>query len=417
MSTTRRDFIKTAAAGAAIGGLSAGAAPAAGGRPRRRAELITPNGASLPSKIVNGVRVLHLVAEPVKHEFAPGLVCECWGYNGRVHGPTIEAVEGEVVRIYVTNRLPVPTTVHWHGVHLPSGMDGVGGLSQRMIEPKETFKYEFKLKHAGTFMYHSHHDEMVQMAMGLMGMFVVHPKDPEPIDRDFVYLLSEWSIEPGMRRPDPLEMMDFNILTFNARVFPGTAPLVVKTGDRVRIRIGNLSAMDHHPIHLHGHSFDVVATDGGRIPEAGRWPETTILVPTGSTRTVEFVAHTPGDWAFHCHMTHHTMNQMAHGVPNLIGLDPSVIDEKVAKLVPGYLDDGSGHGGSDEDEEIIPKNSIPMFAGPGPFGYITMGGMFTVLKVRDEAPGTKDAGWYENPKGTVADAATEEELAADGITP
>lgn len=73
---------------------------------------------------------MHLIAEEVEHEFAPGLKALCWGYNGQVHGPTIEAVEGDRVRIYVNNRLPAPTTVHWHGLIIPSGMDGVGGLSQ-----------------------------------------------------------------------------------------------------------------------------------------------------------------------------------------------------------------------------------------------------------------------------------------------
>ena len=101
-----------------------------------------------------------------------------WGYNGQSPGPTIEAVEGDKVRIFVTNRLPEHTTVHWHGMLLPNGMDGVGGLTQPHIKPGKTFVYEFELKHSGTFMYHPHSDEMVQMAMGMMGMFVVHPRDP-----------------------------------------------------------------------------------------------------------------------------------------------------------------------------------------------------------------------------------------------
>jgi len=109
--------------------------------------VITPNGLTLPWKLVNGVKVYHLVCEPVTHEFAPGLVAECWGYNNRVHGPTIEAVEGDQVRLYVTNRLPAPTTVHWHGLFLPNGMDGVGGVTQKAIQPGETFKYEFTLRH------------------------------------------------------------------------------------------------------------------------------------------------------------------------------------------------------------------------------------------------------------------------------
>src|SRR6058998_689362 len=159
--------------------------------------VITPNGLTLPWKVVNGVKVYHLIAEPVTHEFAPGLVAECWGYNGRVHGPTIEAVESDRVRIYVTNRLSAPTSVHWHGILLPSGMDGVSGISQRAIQPGETFKYEFTLKQHGTFMYHSHHDEMTQMQLGMIGLFIIHPKNPAkpPPDRDYAFMLSEWKIE------------------------------------------------------------------------------------------------------------------------------------------------------------------------------------------------------------------------------
>jgi FtsP/CotA-like multicopper oxidase with cupredoxin domain len=133
----------------------------------------------------------------VWHEFAPGLRARCWGYNGRVHGPTIEAVEGDRVRVYVTNKLPEPTTVHWHGVYLPNGMDGVGGLTQRTIHPGETFRYEWTFRQHGTFLYHSHHDEMTQMALGLMGMIVVHPRRRDPdgrVDRDLAIMLSEWKV-------------------------------------------------------------------------------------------------------------------------------------------------------------------------------------------------------------------------------
>ena len=191
---------------------------------------LTPGGATLPFEVKGGVKVFHLVAEEVEHEFAPGLRAKCWGYNGRVHGPTIEAVEGDRVRVYVTNKLGAHTTVHWHGIFLPSGMDGVGGLSQRSIAPGETFRYEWTFRQSGTFMYHSHHDEMTQMAMGLMGMIVVHPRRPPPsyaVDRDFVIMLGEWSLVPGAARPDPNEMTDFNVLTMNARTFPGTPALEI----------------------------------------------------------------------------------------------------------------------------------------------------------------------------------------------
>ncbi len=380
----------------------------------------TPGGATLPFKVVGGVKVFHLVAEELSHEFAPGLKAQCWGYNRRCHGPTIEAVEGDRVRIYVTNRLHAPTTIHWHGLFLPNGMDGISGLSQRVIPPGETFKYEYPLRQHGTFMYHSHHDEMTQMALGMMGMFVIHPRRPSAgyrVDRDFVILLSEWHIKPGAARPDPNKMNDFNVLTMNAKAFPGTPPLVCKKGDRVRIRFGNLSAMDHHPIHLHGHHFKVVATDGGQIPVNAQWPETTVLVPVGSTRDVEFIADAAGDWALHCHMTHHVMNQMGHDVPNMIGVKPGDLDKKVRPLLPSYMTMGQdGMGDMGEMGMPVPKNSIPMLGGCGPFGYITMGGMFTIVKVREElADANTDPGWYKNAPGTVADKASAEELERDGI--
>lgn len=381
--------------------------------------VITTNGATLPWKMVDGVKVFHLVAEPVTHEFAPGLVADCWGYNGHVHGPTIEAVEGDRMRIYVTNRLPEATTVHWHGIFLENGMDGVGGLTQKAIPPGETFKYEFPLRQHGTFMYHPHHDEMTQMALGMMGLFIIHPREPNgpPVDHDFAIMLSEWAIDVGARRPNPSEMTDFNVLTMNARCFPGTAPLVVKHNSRVRIRFGNLSAMDHHPIHLHGHRFHVVATDGGEIAESARWPETTVLVAVGQTRTVEFIADALGDWAMHCHMSHHVMNQMGHHFGNVIGMNTAGLGREIGKLVPGYMPMGeSGMGDMAEMGMPNPPNSIPMVGGEGQFGYITMGGMFTVLKTREEIPpDNADPGWYQNPPGTVSESAPESDLKRGGI--
>jgi len=366
------------------------------------------------------VKVYHLIAEEVDNEFAPGLKAKCWGYNGRVHGPTIEAVEGDRVRIYVTNKLAAPTTVHWHGVFLPNGMDGVGGLTQRAIRPGETFKYEFTFRQHGTLMYHSHHDEMTQMALGMMGMIVVHPRRPSPsyrVDRDFAIMLSEWKITPGVSRPDPNEMADFNVLTMNAKVFPATQALVCKTGDRVRIRLGNLSAMDHHPIHLHGHYFKVTATDGGTLPSEAQWPETTVLVPVGSTRDIELVTDAPGDWAIHCHMTHHVMNQMGHGIPNSIGVEPGKLDRNMRRLLPGYMTMGqTGMGDMGDMGMPVPKNSIPMAGDKGPFDYITMGGMFTLVKVRDQVDSyEKDPGWYTQPAGTQATVADPSELQRDGI--
>jgi FtsP/CotA-like multicopper oxidase with cupredoxin domain len=394
--------------------------PGAPGEPGKDYKpVVVPNGWTLPYKLVDGVKVFHLVAEEVEHEFATGLKAICWGYNGGVHGPVIEAVEGDRVRIFVTNKLAEPKTIHGHRVQLHSGMDGVGGLSQKSSQRGETFMYEYTLIQHGTLMYHSHHDEMTQMGLGLTGLFVMHPRNPTtpPPDRDFAILLHEWAIPVGSNRPDPNEMTDFNILTMNAKSFPGTQPLIVKQGDRVRIRIGNLGAMDHHPIHLHGYYFKITETDGGVIPEAGQWPETTVLVAVGSTRTVEFTADNPGDWAMHCHMTHHVMNQMGHGTPNMIGVNPSGFDERVRNLLPDYMTMGqTGMHGMTEMGMAIPPNSIPMVGAIGPHDEITMGGMFTILKVRENLSDyDTDPGWYENPPGTQATNATDDALRRNSI--
>jgi hypothetical protein len=279
--------------------------------------------------------------------------------------------------------------------------------------------YEFTLRQHGTLMYHSHHDEMTQMGMGMTGLFVIHPREPRGPrpDRDFAIMLHEWKIEAGASRPDPNEMTDFNVLTMNAKVFPATQPLIVKRGDRVRIRIGNLSAMDHHPIHLHGYHFKITETDGGVIPEAAQWPETTVLVPVGSTRTVEFTADNPGDWAMHCHMTHHVMNQMGHGIPNMIGVETSGLDERVRRLLPDYMTMGqAGMSGMTEMGMAVPHNSIPMVGGIGPYDEITMGGMFTILKVRESITDYEtDPGWYNPPEGTLAAPASDDAMQASGI--
>ncbi len=365
--------------------------------------VVTPDGSTLPWKMVDGVKEFRLVVEEITWEVAPGMLIKAWGYNGRTPGPTIEAVEGDRVRIYVTNKLPEPTAVHWHGLLLPSGMDGVQGLTQRGIPPGETFAYEFTLRQHGTQMYHSHGDEMTQIGLGAMGFFIIHPKERErKIDRDFAIFLSEWFVDPGTSTPNPNVMTDFNLFTFNSRAFPGTAPLVARMGERVRIRFGNV-AQEAHPIHLHGHSFKIVATDGGDIPLSAQWPTTTVVVAPGQTRDIEFVA-VPGDWALHCHRRHHPMNAMGHDTPNMLGVNQTEVEGRIRALLPAYM--AMGEKGMHEMTEMRmegPPNTLPMMGGDGPFGSIGMGGMFTVLKVRDEIATYDDPGWYKHPAGTVSE--------------
>ncbi len=436
--TTRRQFLRTSAAslfGAAlVSRAQAASLPEAPtqAQPRMAPPLVPPNGRpyhpvatlngwTLPWRMRNGWKEFHLVAEPVVRELAPGMKANLWGYNGQSPGPTIECVEGDRVRIFVTNRLPEHTTIHWHGVLLPNGMDGVGGLTQPQIPPGKTYVYEFEMKKSGTFMYHPHADEMVQMAMGMMGSLVVHPKNPGfmKVDRDFVLLLNAFDIDPGSYTPRVSTMLDFNLWCMNSRVFPGIDHLAVRKGDRVRVRMGNLT-MTNHPIHLHGYEFEVAGTDGGWVPKAARWPEVTADIAIGQMRAIEFTANEPGDWAFHCHKSHHTMNAMGHGVPTMIGVDHREVAAKILKLVPDYMVMGArGMADMGEMEMPLPDNTLPMMTGAGPFGPIEMGGMFTVVKVREglARDDYKDPGWYKHPEGTVAYEWTGAPVAAERAAP
>ncbi|MCK5944894.1 MAG: copper oxidase [Planctomycetes bacterium] len=434
---TRRNFLFSGAAAGAAAALTTAERASArsirrdldrasvgGAQPRDHRPVIVPSGSKAPMRDVDGAKVYHLVVEEFDHTFAPGLVARCWGFNRMVNGHVIEAVEGDRVRIYVTNKLPAPTSTHWHGLILPNGMDGVSGLTQPPIPPGETWLYEFDLRQNGTHMFHSHHDTMTQEGLGLTGMFVIHPADAgEPmVDRDFALMLHEWRIDAGARRPNPNEMSDFNVLTMNGKIFPFLDPLVVRKGQRVRMRIGNLSAMDHHPIHLHGYEFHETAVDGCRIPSEQQRRRVTTLVGVGETRDIEFDAVNVGDWAFHCHMTHHVMNQMGHAFPNMIGFDPKGFDSRARSLLPGYMTMGAkGMGDMTDMGMPLPENSVPMIKAEGGFGKdVSLGGMAGVLKVReglsDEAlEANRDPGWYEHPEGTVAGPATAEDRRRDGI--
>ncbi|GGX92684.1 multicopper oxidase family protein [Vogesella alkaliphila] len=370
--------------------------------------VVTLNGWTLPWRMNNGVKEFHLVAEPVEREMAPGFTAQLWGYNGQSPGPTIEVVEGDRVRIFVTNKLPEHTSIHWHGQRLPNGMDGVSGLTQRSIKPGKTFVYEFVARRPGTFMYHPHADEMVQMAMGMHGFWVTHPKGKHPlideVDRDFCFLLNAFDVEPGSKTPKVNTMTDFNIWAWNSRIFPGIDSLNVRLNDKVRIRVGNLT-MTNHPIHLHGHEFQVTGTDGGPTPRSSRWHEVTTDVAVGQMRQLEFVADEEGDWAIHCHKSHHTMNAMGHDVPTMIGVDHRGLVGKIQQVVPDYMLMGErGMADMGEMEMPIPDNTAPMMTGQGPFGPLEMGGMFSVLKVRKDQPAGsyKDPGWFRHPAGTVA---------------
>ncbi len=305
----RRRFFRNVLAGSL--GVGAGSRLTAS-RPPALLPVVTPDIPNLEFSSDNGIKVFHLIAEPVKRQVAPNKILDLWGFNGLSPGPTIQITQGDRVRVIVDNHLPEPTSMHWHGFEVPNPMDGTPDISQRPIKPGERFIYEWTLHQAGTFFYHSH--LAMQEMMGMLGAFIMHPKIAyEPrVDKDFVIMLQEYAVLPNNTVPNTMNM-EFNWLLFNGKAGPAATPLVVRLGERVRIRWINLG-MDHHPIHLHGHTFYVTGTEAGRIPNTAWMPGNTVLVGVAQARDFEFVANNPGDWMLHCHLPHHMMNQMSSNV-------------------------------------------------------------------------------------------------------
>ena len=271
--------------------------------------VVTPDLPRLPFKMKDGVKEFHLVAKHTRREFLPGDWMDVWGYNDSMPGPTIEANQGDRVRIVLHNELPESTTLHLHGLELQNRYDGVHGVTQDPIKPGKSFAYELTLHQEGTYFYHSHGP--MQEGLGMAGMFLIHPHSPyQPVvDHDFALLIQEWAILPQATVPN-VTSMEFNWFTLNGRSAPYTTPLLVRLGSRVRIRFVNMSPIDHHPMHLHGHTFWVTGTEAGRIPESAWMPSNNVLVAVAQAREIEFIANNPGDWVLHCHMFHHMMNHM-----------------------------------------------------------------------------------------------------------
>ncbi|KTD32962.1 multicopper oxidase [Legionella nautarum] len=296
----------------------------------------SPGIETLPYKMDNGIKVFHLTPMVVTRTIydkgidkttpfvkpenrlknfkempfnIPSKKITGYGFNGSIPGPTIVVNEGDRVRIIVENKLPEPTSVHWHGLIVPNSEDGAGATTQPVIAPGKTFTYEFKVKQNGTFMYHSGFNDIKQVQKGMGGMFVALPKDKK-IDKDYAILLQMFTLPENDSNPIVFTM-DPSWFTFNGLVMPNFPVLEAKMGEKVRIRFGNLS-MSAHPIHLHGYSFKVVGTEGGAIPESAQWPAATININPGETRDIEFVADNPGLWRLHCHKILHISNDTAY---------------------------------------------------------------------------------------------------------
>ena len=266
-------------------------------------------GQLLPFKLDGDVKVFELTARPVLWKINAETQVTAWTYNGTVPGPLIRVTEGDKVRVVFTNKLPDPTTIHWHGLPVPNKMDGVPPLTQEAIQPGQTFTYAFEAKPAGTFMYHSHVDTDTQINIGLFGGFIVDPKNWEQTkpDVDVVMILNEWRVIDGVTYPAMPAMGEPNFFTINGKTYPDIPPINVKKGQRVRVRFIEAGQFEH-PMHLHGMPFKIVATDGYPVPEAAQLTKDTVPVHPGERFDVEFVADNPGQWVFHCHIVHHVTN-------------------------------------------------------------------------------------------------------------
>jgi len=246
------------------------------------------------------VKEFKLSVDEVMWDYGDGNPIYSWSYNAQLPGPAIRVTEGDRIRVVVTNNLPEATTVHWHGVDLEWGADGVPGVTMDPIKPGGVYVYEFTAKPAGTRIYHthgSHHgDEAKQMDMGLAGAFIIEPANYEPPDQEVTWVLTE-RIQEG-------------IYPIAGAIFPAVPTINVREGDLVRVRLINAGSSAFHPMHLHGHQYKVVAVDGNPIPEAAQLTRNTQPILPGETYDFEFIANNPGHWLFHCHELQHAAGGM-----------------------------------------------------------------------------------------------------------
>lgn len=318
-----------------------------------------------------------LTAEELDWDLIPGVTVRAWGYNGQIPGPELRVREGDLIRVILRNSLPVPTTIHWHGVHLPPAMDGPAGLNQAAVPPGDEFIYEFIATPGGTRWYHSHADPALQVPIGLYGPLIIEPRTAPrsyTYDQEYTLVLGEWDLEltpevaAGTAERGPRDKMlrggelGTDMFLINGRAHGAIPPIMLKEGERVLLRLINAGHLAH-PIHMHGHSFKIVATDGNPIPEGMEWTKDTVLIGPSERYDLEFLGNNPGVWMFHCHVEHH----MANGMMTVIqyeghkptGPAADIFDDVVGVHEPS----GDHHHGTPEaSEEASPtptSSSVP----------------------------------------------------------
>ena len=289
----------------------------------------------LTPTITNNTKHCFLEASPIHWEYKTNQYLVAWAYNNQIPGPQIRVTEGDHIKITLKNSLPVPTSLHWHGLEIPYTQDGLPGITQQAIQPNTSYTYDFIAKPAGTRFYHTHGsvhgDEAQQLDMGLSGAFIIEPKkennqqnknnptitnvNQKPYDKEYTLLLDEWEILPdGQNAANPIKSispspsthsMNYNLYTINGRAFPDTEPIVVKQNEKILLRFINVGTSTTHPIHIHGHSFKIVATDGNPVPLNAIITKDTVNIAPGERYDLELIANNPGIWITHCHELHH----------------------------------------------------------------------------------------------------------------
>lgn len=299
-------------------------------------------------------KAVHLTSSKFQWQFRDDQEpVEVWGYNGQIPGPTLRFKEGDKVRVYYRNDLDEASSIHWHGLIVPNSMDGVGLLTQPPVMPGETFVYEFEIPTTpGTFMYHAHMNDLEQVSMGLSGAFIVDPRDGGDgrFDQDRIVLLNNIQ----------------GRYLVNGKEFPNVDPWLVRKGDVLRVRIINISPIEVHPMHFHGHFTKEIARDGtdlGRT-EDGR-VENTVLIAPGQTIDVEVKMNAPGKgaWLFHCHILSHVMG------PD--GTSLNIAEANGGMVIPVVYEDSENFAAiaaalEDAIQGIQPENNASPEATPSP---------------------------------------------------
>lgn len=310
-------------------------------------------------------REFTLVAQETDWQLQPGTTVKAWTYNGQMPGSEIRVREGDHLKITLVNKLPVATTIHWHGVDVPNAMDGPAGLNQAPVEPGQSFVYTFDAAPVGTRWYHSHTDVGTQVMMGLYGAFIIEPRHPKrSYDRDDTILLSEWDADltpgvatgaaPRSARDQSLPGGQFgtDFFLMNGRMHEAIPPIVVAEGDRVLLRLINAGTMAH-PFHIHGHQFKIVATDGNPVPKAAQLTKDTVLIAPGERYDLEFEANNPGVWMVHCHIENHADNGMMTVIQYEGYLPTGPLADSWNRGMPGMDQSSHDAGSSDEATPVL----------------------------------------------------------------